>query len=154
MALYRDGEVVGRDEVGVGAGMGVLDDAWDQSKGSDPLGLTGAIGLPSSSPAGYIESESVVHRREKGAGQMLTPQELAHTAEQYDEGQWFEFLDELDAVSRRRQRRVGEPAPPATADRDAMARWVARKHLVSDSGIREIWYFPQGAPPTRSDFSR
>jgi hypothetical protein len=83
---------------------------------------------------------------------MLTPQELARTAEQYDEGQWFEFLDELDAVSRRRQRRVGEPAPPATADRDAMARWVARKHLVSDSGIREIWYFPQGAPPDEIRF--
>jgi hypothetical protein len=78
---------------------------------------------------------------------MQTPQELARTAEQYDEGQWFEFLDELDAVSRRRQHRVGDPAPPATADRDTMAHWVARKHLVSDSGIREIWYLPRGAAP-------
>jgi len=24
---------------------------------------------------------------------------------------------------------------------------MARKHLVSDSGIREIWYLPQGSPP-------
>jgi hypothetical protein len=78
---------------------------------------------------------------------MPTPQELARTAEQYDEEQWFEFLDELDAVSRRRQRRAEEPAPPAAAERDAMAHWMARKHLVSDSGIREIWYLPQGSPP-------
>jgi hypothetical protein len=100
---------------------------------------------------------------------MPTPQELARTAEQYDEEQWFEFLDELDAVSRRRQRRAEEPAPPAAAvgvgrvsasaavraesappaaaERDAMAHWIARKHLVSDSGIREIWYLPQGSPP-------
>jgi hypothetical protein len=78
---------------------------------------------------------------------MPTPQELARTAEQYDEEQWFEFLDELDAVSRRRQRRVEEPAPPAAAERDTMAHWMARKHLVSDSGIREIWYLPQGSPP-------
>jgi len=28
-----------------------------------------------------------------------------------------------------------------------MAHWMARKHLVSDSGIREIWYLPQGSPP-------
>jgi hypothetical protein len=82
----------------------------------------------------------------RGAGQLPTPQELARTAEQFDQEQWFEFLDELDAVSRRRQRRVEEPAPPATAERETMAYWIARKHLVSDSGVREIWYLPQGSP--------
>jgi hypothetical protein len=78
---------------------------------------------------------------------MQTPQELARTAEQFDEEQWFAFLDELDAVSRRRQRRVEDPAPPDDAERDVMARWMARTHLASDSGIREIWYLPQGSPP-------
>ena len=85
---------------------------------------------------------------------MPTPQELARTAEQYDEEQWFEFLDELDAVSRRRQRRAEEPAPPATAERDAMAHWMARKHLVSDSGIREILVPPAGLAPRRDPTSR
>ena len=48
---------------------------------------------------------------------MPTPQELARTAKPVDEEQWFEFLDELDAVSRRRQRRAEEPVPPAAAER-------------------------------------
>jgi hypothetical protein len=78
---------------------------------------------------------------------MQTPQELARTAEQYDEEQWFQFLDELDAVSRRRQQRAEEPAPPGAAQPDAIAQWIARKHLVADSGIREIWYLRQGSPP-------
>ncbi|MGO9600807.1 MAG: hypothetical protein ACLP7Q_22740 [Isosphaeraceae bacterium] len=78
---------------------------------------------------------------------MQTPQELARAAEQYDEEQWFEFLDELDAVSRRRQERCEEPTPADDGDRDSMARWIARKHLVSDSGIRQIWYLPHGSPP-------
>jgi hypothetical protein len=77
---------------------------------------------------------------------MQTPQELARAAEKYDEEQWFEFLDELDAVSRRRNNRVNEPAPAADADRDSMARWIARTHLNTDSGIREVWYLPQGSP--------
>ena len=85
---------------------------------------------------------------------MPTPQELARTAEQYDAEQWFEFLDELDAVSRRRQRRAEEPAPPAAAVRDAMEHWMARMHLVSDSGIRGLGTSRRARPPTRSDFSR
>ena len=82
---------------------------------------------------------------------MPTPQELARTAEQYDEEQWFEFLDELDAVSRRRQRRAEEPTPPAAAERDTMAHWMAGKHLVSVSGSRDRLLL--GRAPTRSDFS-
>ena len=85
---------------------------------------------------------------------MPTPQELARTAEQYDEEQWFEFLDELDAVSRRRQRRAEEPTPPAAAERDTMAHWMARKHLVSDSGSARSGISRRARPPTRSDFSR
>jgi hypothetical protein len=77
---------------------------------------------------------------------MQSPQELARTAEQYDEEQWFEFLDELDAVSRRRQKRSEETTQLYDGERDSMARWVARTHLNSDSGIRQIWYLPQGSP--------
>ncbi|MEK6239129.1 MAG: hypothetical protein N2C14_30805 [Planctomycetales bacterium] len=36
---------------------------------------------------------------------------------------------------------------PATQfDRDLMARWYAKQHLETDSGIRSIWYLPTNAP--------
>ncbi len=39
------------------------------------------------------------------------------------------------------------PEEPATTARDDVAAWVARKHLLVDTGIREVWYLPNGAPP-------
>ena len=27
-----------------------------------------------------------------------------------------------------------------------MAAWIAKKHFLADSGIREVWYLPLGAP--------
>ena len=80
---------------------------------------------------------------------MPTPQELAQIAEQYDDEQWFEFLNQLDDVSRRRRRtRRNKPeAPiPTRTEKDQMALWIARKHLAADSAIRKILYLPQGAP--------
>ena len=77
---------------------------------------------------------------------MSTPQELARAAEQYDEEQWLEFLDELDAVSRRRQRRNLATPASTSPERDEMALWIARKHLAADSGIRKVLYLPKVAP--------
>ncbi len=57
---------------------------------------------------------------------------------------WFDFLDELDEVARL-HRQVG--APPKAGSRDEIAAWVAKKHLVVDISIREIWYLPCEAPP-------
>jgi len=85
---------------------------------------------------------------------MPTPQELARTAEQYDEEQWFEFLDELDAVSRRRQRRAEEPAPPAAAGRDTMAHWMAGSTWSPTAGSARSGTSRRARPPTRSAFSR
>ncbi len=77
---------------------------------------------------------------------MSNPRELASTAEQLDEEQWFEFLEELDAVSRRRQQgKQVEPEPPSP-ERDGMALWIARRHLAADSGIQKVVYLPKGAP--------
>jgi hypothetical protein len=78
---------------------------------------------------------------------MPTPKELAQIVEQYDQEQWFDFLDELDAVSRRRRGRDPEPDEPASNDRDSVAGWIARRHLLADRSIQEIWYMGQGAPP-------
>jgi hypothetical protein len=77
---------------------------------------------------------------------MQTPQELARAAEKYDEEQWFEFLDELDAVSRRRQQKNPSAAAPASPGRDGIAHWIARKHLAADSSIQKVLYLPKGAP--------
>ena len=84
---------------------------------------------------------------------MPTPQELARTAEQYDEEQWFESSTSwtpcLAAASG-----GGRTRPAGRRRADAMAHWMARKHLVSDSGIREIGTSRRARPPTRSDFPR
>ena len=61
--------------------------------------------------------------------------------------QWYEVLDELDEASRRRRQHTVVPAAPADKSRDQVAAWVAKKHLLVDSAIREVWYLPRGAPP-------
>lgn len=83
---------------------------------------------------------------------MQTPADLARLAEQLGDSEWYQFLDELDSVSRRRRRRQVEPETPNGQDRDALAAWLARKHLLADSGIREVWYLPYNAPPDEIRF--
>ena len=80
--------------------------------------------------------------------QILTPAELARQVEQLDDEDWYDFLDELDEVSRRRSQREPEPPQPDGASSDEVAAWVARKHFIADSGIREVWYLPTGSPPS------
>jgi hypothetical protein len=65
-------------------------------------------------------------------------------AEQIDDEQWFDYLDEVDEVARRR--RDLPPDSPAGKGRDDVAAWLARKHLIADNAIREVWYLPEGAP--------
>jgi hypothetical protein len=77
---------------------------------------------------------------------MPIPEELAKQAEQLDDEQWYDFLDELDEVSRRRRQRTDVPSKPPSGNRDDVAAWVARTHFVADPSIREVWYLPGGAP--------
>ncbi len=60
---------------------------------------------------------------------------------------WYGYLDRLDDDARRRRQRQRDPHPPQDRSRDEVAAWVARKHFLADSGIREVWYLPRGAPP-------
>jgi hypothetical protein len=69
-----------------------------------------------------------------------------------DEEIWYERLDEYDEASRRRRQRAQEPDSPAGGSRDEVADWVAKNHLLADSGIREVWYLPKGAPPDEIRF--
>lgn len=66
------------------------------------------------------------------------------TPNQVDDQQWYEYLDRIDEEARRRRSR--DSGAPAGRDRDSVAAWVARKHLIADVGVREIWYLPTGAP--------
>ncbi|WP_425615332.1 hypothetical protein NA78x_005247 [Anatilimnocola sp. NA78] len=70
---------------------------------------------------------------------------LRHAAELPEED-WFQELDRLDEATRKRRQRLRAPEPPESKDRDAVACWVAQKHLVADSSIREIWYLPRESP--------
>lgn len=63
-----------------------------------------------------------------------------------DDAAWYDYLDKLDEDSRRRQY-ARQEGPPPGGSRDDVAAWVAKKHLIADSAIREVWYLPQGAPP-------
>lgn len=70
-----------------------------------------------------------------------------HRAEDLATEDWFEELDRYDEAARLRRQRAQEPAGPAGKSRDEVAAWVARKHLIVDSSIREVWYLPREAPP-------
>ncbi|MGA2065104.1 MAG: hypothetical protein ABSG86_09050 [Thermoguttaceae bacterium] len=64
--------------------------------------------------------------------------------EQTDDESWYDYLDRLDETARRR--RAQTPAQPSGKDRDEVATWLAKKHLIADSSIREVWYLPKEAP--------
>jgi hypothetical protein len=85
-------------------------------------------------------------RPAKEAG-LPTPAELARIAESYDEEDWFEFLDQMDDVYRRRRDRGDEPDPPVDASRETIAEWKAKGHLFVDRTIRQILFLPKDAPP-------
>jgi hypothetical protein len=71
---------------------------------------------------------------------------LRHAEDLPDED-WYQELDRLDESSRVRRQRTQAPALPMGKSRDEVAAWVAKKHLIADSGIREVWYLPREAPP-------
>jgi len=67
--------------------------------------------------------------------------------EQIDDEQWYDYLDKLDEDSCRRRRSQVQVSAPTNGDRDAVAAWLAKTHIIADSAIREVWYLPKGAPP-------
>lgn len=74
----------------------------------------------------------------------LSPPDPEHT----DDEDWYNYLDKADEGSRvHRRLRNSEPDSPASTGRDDVAAWVAETHLITDVGLREIWYLPQGSPP-------
>jgi hypothetical protein len=77
----------------------------------------------------------------------LKIQLLPPDPDQTEDEPYYEYLDKLDEDSRHRRERVQAPEAPSGKNRDDVAAWVARTHLIADSGVREVWYLPRGAPP-------
>jgi hypothetical protein len=67
--------------------------------------------------------------------------------DQIDDDSAYHYLDTVDAFGRDLRHQPDAAAEPAGAGRDEVASWVAHKHLLSDRGIREVWYLPATAPP-------
>lgn len=66
--------------------------------------------------------------------------------EQTEDEKWYDYLDKLDEASRRRRQRAQVAERPSGHTRDEVAAWVARRHLIADSSINQVWYLPHGAP--------
>ena len=71
---------------------------------------------------------------------------------QTEDEEWYDYLDKLDEDSRVRARNSRSLAAPTNGNRDEVAAWVAKKHFITDTAIREIWYLPQGSPPEEIRF--
>jgi hypothetical protein len=69
-----------------------------------------------------------------------------HGAEDLPEEDWLEELDRYDEAARLRRRRGIEPKLPNSGNRDEVAAWVAKRHLIADAGIRAVLYCPREAP--------
>ena len=60
---------------------------------------------------------------------------------------WYDYLDSFDDIVREWRRTADStPDQPEQKDRDSVAAWVARQHIIVDGGVREVWYLPEGAP--------
>jgi hypothetical protein len=65
---------------------------------------------------------------------------------QTSEVSWYDYLDKVDDAAREWRKSDQSSDPPAGADRDFIAAWLAKKHFIADSAIREVWYLPKNAP--------
>ncbi len=96
------------------------------------------------------ELESAGYRRVPGnvaAFGSWTDYLWARGPDRLDDEKWYGRLDKLDEAARRRRQRTQVLDAPTDRSRDQVAAWVAKKHLLTDSGVREVWYLPRGAPP-------
>jgi len=59
--------------------------------------------------------------------------------------EWFDYLDRVDEVSRKRRTRVDTEKEPDGSNRDEVAHWLAKGHMLVDTAIREVLYLPADA---------
>lgn len=69
-----------------------------------------------------------------------------HRREELSEEDWFRELDEIDEASRRRRDRIEIEPSPTNGNLDEVAAWLAKKHIIVDHAVSEVWYLPDGSP--------
>lgn len=74
---------------------------------------------------------------------MASKEKLVEELEALDELEWFDVLGEATERRWKKLEQQEQPEEPRTgiAPR-AFAEWIARRHLASDPGIREVVYLP------------
>lgn len=60
--------------------------------------------------------------------------------------EWFDFLEQADAAWKIRNARIENDDPTKESGRNQIAEWVAKRHMSSDGGIRQIWFLDSGSP--------
>jgi hypothetical protein len=74
---------------------------------------------------------------------MPTTNEIADYLTQISADEYSDLLAEVD--ERRREREAQTNPEPTDPSRDAVAQWLAKKHLATDPGTAEVYYL-QAAP--------
>jgi hypothetical protein len=78
---------------------------------------------------------------------MPTRQETIEYLRNLPEGEYSDLIGEVDAHRLEQLEQEEQLHPlPAHADRDTVARWIARRHLATDPSIIRIYYLLD-APP-------
>lgn len=66
--------------------------------------------------------------------------------EERSEEEWFDVLDETDEAARARKGRDEDPEPAVGTPVPEIARWVAKRQLVTDRAVSRVVYLPDQAP--------
>ncbi len=70
---------------------------------------------------------------------MPSREEVTQFLRELPDDDYWEVLEQADADRRSRFEQEVPQDPPPGADRDALARWLARQHLATDPGIAEVY---------------
>lgn len=60
--------------------------------------------------------------------------------------EWFDFLEEADSAAKIRKQMSQPDKPSQGTNRDQVAKWVAKRHMGADGGIRQVWWLRTGSP--------
>jgi hypothetical protein len=73
-------------------------------------------------------------------------EQLFPPLEKRSEEEWFDVLDEADEAARARKGRDEDPEPPVGTPVPEIARWIAKRQLVTSASLSKIVYLPDQAP--------
>jgi len=72
---------------------------------------------------------------------------LAQDLAELEEADWIEVWDNASELRKKtNETKYTYEDPNLEMSRDQFAQWVAFRHLASNASLRQVVYFPQGAP--------